>query len=51
MGRIGTPDDLAGVALFLASELSAYVTGINICAAGGIPLLPHAASKIKRKEA
>lgn len=50
MGRIGTPDDIAGVALFLASGLSAYVTGINICAAGGIPLLPHAASKIERKD-
>ena len=41
MNRIGTPDDIAGAALFLASELSAYVTGVNICVAGGIPLLPH----------
>jgi NAD(P)-dependent dehydrogenase (short-subunit alcohol dehydrogenase family) len=43
MGRIGVPDDIAGVALFLASGLSGYVTGVNICAAGGIPLLPHQA--------
>ncbi len=39
--RIGTPEDVAGAALFLASELSAYVTGESICVAGGIPLLPH----------
>jgi NAD(P)-dependent dehydrogenase (short-subunit alcohol dehydrogenase family) len=39
--RIGTPEDIAGVALFLASDLSAYVTGECIYAAGGIPLLPQ----------
>ena len=39
--RIGTPEDIAGVALFLASELSSYVTGSCVNAAGGIPLLPQ----------
>jgi 3-oxoacyl-[acyl-carrier protein] reductase len=40
MGRMGTPDEVAGVALFLASELSSYVTGEAICVGGGLPLSP-----------
>ena len=35
IGRFGTPDDLAGVALFLASDLSAFVTGTTVHADGG----------------
>jgi NAD(P)-dependent dehydrogenase (short-subunit alcohol dehydrogenase family) len=42
--RIGTPDDIAGPALFLASPLSDYVTGQIICVAGGQPLLAHEAT-------
>lgn len=38
--RVGTPDDIAGAALFLASELSAYVTGETLLVSGGLPLLP-----------
>lgn len=44
MQRIGTPEDIAGAALFLASELSAFVTGETINVAGGIPQLPHSAT-------
>lgn len=33
--RIGTPDDIAGLALFLASDHSAYVTGQIIACDGG----------------
>jgi 3-oxoacyl-[acyl-carrier protein] reductase len=36
MGRIGTPEDVANVALFLASDLSAYVTGQVIGVDGGM---------------
>lgn len=36
--RYGTPEDIAGVALFLASELSSFVTGVIIPVSGGLPL-------------
>lgn len=36
MGRIGTPDEVANVALFLASDLSTYVTGQVIGVDGGM---------------
>ncbi len=39
MQRIGTPEDLAGAALFLASELSAWITGETLHVAGGLPSL------------
>ncbi|HZJ26218.1 MAG TPA: glucose 1-dehydrogenase, partial [Acidimicrobiia bacterium] len=35
VGRFGTPHDIAGCALFLASDLSAFVTGTTIHADGG----------------
>ena len=38
--RIGMPEDIAGAALFLASELAAYVTGQALYVTGGLPLLP-----------
>jgi NAD(P)-dependent dehydrogenase (short-subunit alcohol dehydrogenase family) len=34
-GRIGTPEDMAGVAIFLASRASAYVTGVHLAVDGG----------------
>jgi NAD(P)-dependent dehydrogenase (short-subunit alcohol dehydrogenase family) len=35
VGRFGTPADIAGVAVFLASELAAFVTGTTVHADGG----------------
>ena len=37
MKRLGKPEDIAGVALFLASDLSGYVTGDRIIVGGGTP--------------
>jgi 3-oxoacyl-[acyl-carrier protein] reductase len=37
-GRLGTPADMAGVALFLASDLAAYVVGQTIIVDGGMTL-------------
>ena len=36
LGRIGTSDEVAGVALFLASDDGAYVTGSTYCIDGGL---------------
>ena len=44
LGRVGTPENIAGFALFLASELSTYVTAEAILVAGGLPQLPHGAT-------
>jgi 3-oxoacyl-[acyl-carrier protein] reductase len=35
LGRLGTPDDVAQVALFLASDAAAWLTGLTIDVAGG----------------
>ncbi len=39
MQRIGSPGDIAGAALFLASELSSYMTGDRLLVGGGAPLI------------
>lgn len=40
--RIGLPEDIANAALFLASEMSSWITGQALNVAGGLPLLPMA---------
>lgn len=36
LGRLGSPDDVANLALFLASPMSDYITGQVICVDGGL---------------
>lgn len=35
IGKFGKPEELANVALFLASPLASYVTGVSLCVDGG----------------
>ncbi|MEP5938303.1 MAG: SDR family oxidoreductase [Erythrobacter sp.] len=38
LSRLGTPDDMAGTALFLASPLASYITGQSLIVDGGLSL-------------
>jgi NAD(P)-dependent dehydrogenase (short-subunit alcohol dehydrogenase family) len=38
LGRIGEPEDMAGIAIYLASRAGAYVTGTVIPVDGGISI-------------
>ena len=38
LGRMGTPQDMAGAALFLASPLAGYVVGQTLIVDGGLSL-------------
>jgi NAD(P)-dependent dehydrogenase (short-subunit alcohol dehydrogenase family) len=40
LGRIGTPEDMAGVAIYLASRAGAYINGVVIPVDGGISTRP-----------
>jgi 3-oxoacyl-[acyl-carrier protein] reductase len=35
LGRFGQPEDIAGVAVFLASDAAGWITGERISASGG----------------
>ena len=50
LGRMGTPEEIAGPALFFASELSSYVTGQVLCVAGGQPGITAAMTFISSEE-
>lgn len=34
--RIGTPDDIAGAAIYLASPAASWITGVNLPVDGGL---------------
>ena len=41
LGRVGMPEDIGNAAVFLASEMSSYITGQSLLVSGGLPLMPQ----------
>jgi len=40
LGRIGTPEDLAGAAVYLCSDEASWITGVSIYTDGGLSVIP-----------
>ena len=55
LGRMGAPQDIANAALYLCSDLAAYVTGQTLCVDGGASLLalptPQIVADVMRRRA
>jgi NAD(P)-dependent dehydrogenase (short-subunit alcohol dehydrogenase family) len=41
LGRVGTPDDVAGAIAFLASDRASFITGDVLHVCGGAQLAPQ----------
>jgi NAD(P)-dependent dehydrogenase (short-subunit alcohol dehydrogenase family) len=39
LGRVGSPEDIMGACVFLASAASSYITGQTLCVDGGRTIL------------
>jgi NAD(P)-dependent dehydrogenase (short-subunit alcohol dehydrogenase family) len=48
LGRLGTPDEIAKAVVFLASEDSSYITGIELFVDGGFAQVQRASSDTRR---
>lgn len=51
LGRVGQPEDCASVVAFLASDLSAYITGQVLRVDGGMDLNPVVGAEVMRRVA
>lgn len=41
LGRVGTPDEIAGAALFLASDQASFITGQTLIVDGGLTVTDY----------
>lgn len=51
LGRVGQPEDIGYTCLFLASEMSSFITGQMLSVAGGIPMGRYREGGIMRRAA
>lgn len=50
LGRLGQPQEVANVALFLSSDDSSYITGIDVVVDAGMLLIPGTSSLTRLRE-